>query len=160
MSAPDGYTIVGAIQTDASINSGNSGGPILDGQGCVLGLADQIATRSVPLGREAQSAGIGFATPSNLVVLVAGRIIAGKPVSHSYAGVSLNSMSAGGAEISAVQPSSPASKAGLRQGDLITAADRKAVGSTEQFIEIVDSHNPGQTLALTVERAAGLSQSI
>jgi len=155
MSAPNGYTIVGAIQTDAPINPGNSGGPVLDGHGHVLGLADQIATGSVPAGGEAQSAGIGFATPSNLVAKVADDIIAGEPVSHSYVGVSLNSASTSGAQITAVQPNSPASKAALQQGDVITAVDGKAVDSTEQFIEIVDSHNPGQTLVLTVKRGSG-----
>lgn len=152
VSAPNGYTIVGAIQTDAPINPGNSGGPILDGRGDVLGLADQIATGDVSLGGEAQSAGIGFATPSNLVVRVATRIIAGKPVLHSYAGVLLNSASDGGAEISAVRPNSPASKAGLERGDVITAVHHKAVRSTEQVIEIVEGHTPGQTLTLTVKR--------
>jgi len=152
MSAPNGYTIVGAIQTDAPINPGNSGGPILDGRGRVLGLADQIATGSVPLGGEGQSAGIGFATPSNLVAKVANEIIAGEPVSHSYVGVSLNSASTSGAEITAVQPNSPASRAGLQPGDVITAVDGTAVDSIEQFIEIVDSHNPGQTLVVAVRR--------
>jgi putative serine protease PepD len=152
MSAPNGYTIVGAIQTDAPINPGNSGGPILDGRGQVLGLADQIASGSVPPGGEAQSAGIGFATPSNLVVRVAGKIMAGKPVSHSYAGVSLNAGSIGGAQITAVQPNSPASKAGLQRGDVITAVGGKPVDSAEQFIEIVDRDNPGHTLTLTVNR--------
>ena len=152
MSAPNGFTIVGAIQTDAPINPGNSGGPILDGRGDVLGLADQIATGSVPLGGEGQSAGIGFATPSNLVARVADQIIAGKPVLHSCAGVSLNSASTGGAQVTAVQQNSPASEAGLERGDVITAVDGKAVGSTEEFIQIVESHKPGQTLTLSVKR--------
>ena len=152
MSAPNGYTIVGAIQTDAPINPGNSGGPILDERGRVLGLADQIDTGSVPAGGEGQSAGIGFATPSNLVLHVAKQLIAGTPVAHAYAGVSLSSASTGGAEISAVQPDSPASRAGLQQGDLISAVDGAPVGSTERLIEIVDGHAPGQTLALTVRR--------
>jgi len=152
MSAPNGYTIVGAIQTDAPINPGNSGGPILDSRGHVLGLADQITTGGVPAGGEAQSSGIGFATPSNLVVQVASELIAGKPVSHPYVGVSLNPASTGGAEVTGVQPNSPASRAGLRQGDVITAVDGKSVDSTERFIEIVAHHDPGQTLALTVMR--------
>src|SRR5262245_49806427 len=152
MSAPNGYTIVGAIQTDAPINPGNSGGPILDGRGHVLGLTDQIATGSVPAGGEAQSSGIGFATPWNLVAQVAGQIIAGEPVTHAYAGVSLSPASTGGTEITGVQPNSPASRVGLQQGDVITAVDGNAVDSTVQFIEIVDGHEPGQTLALTVKR--------
>jgi len=152
MSAPNGFTIVGAIQTDAAINPGNSGGPILDGRGHVLGLADQVETGGVAVGGEAQSAGIGFATPSNLVLHVASPIIAGKPVSHAYARVLLNWASTGGAKIIAVQPSSPASTAGLRKGDVITAVQGEAVRSAEEVIEIVDGHKPGQTLTLRVKR--------
>jgi putative serine protease PepD len=152
MSAPNGYTIVGAIQTDAPINPGNSGGPILDDRGDVLGLADQIATGGVPRGGEAQSAGIGFATPSNLVVQSALRIIAGEPVSHAYAGVLLNAAATGETEIAAIQPNSPASRAGLERGDVITAVDGKPLRSTQKLIEIVDTLKPGQTLGLKVER--------
>jgi putative serine protease PepD len=152
MSAPNGYTTVGAIQTDAPINPGNSGGPILDDSGHVLGLTDQIATGTVPPGGEAQSAGIGFATPANLVVQIALRIIAGKPVSHAYAGVLLNSTSSGDPEITAVQPNSPAARAGLKRGDVIAAVDGRAVRSIEQLIEIVDGDKPRQTLVLTVNR--------
>ena len=74
--APNGFTIGGAIQTDASINPGNSGGPLLDDKGHVIGLAGQIATSDTfGLG---QSSGVGFATPANLVSNVADLIIAGE----------------------------------------------------------------------------------
>jgi putative serine protease PepD len=73
-------------------------------------------------------------------------------VVYDLRGLSLNSASTGGAEITAVQENSPASRAGSRQGDVITAADGKAASSTQQFIETVDTHGPGQTLALTVRR--------
>jgi putative serine protease PepD len=161
ITAPNNYTITGAIQTDAAINPGNSGGPLLDGNGHVLGLSDQIMTNNTTASGEGSSSGVGFAIPSNTVAHIADGIIAGRPVRHPYVGVFLNSSSTGGAQISVrsqtapsggVQPNSPASRAGLKPGDLITAIDGKAITSTQQFIETVDTYRPGQTLDLTVRR--------
>jgi putative serine protease PepD len=150
--APNNFTIFGAIQTDAAINPGNSGGPLLDANGHVLGLADQIATDSTGLGGQGQNSGVGFATPSNTITEVAGLILAGKPVPHAYIGVSLSPTSTGGAEVESVEPNSPASNAGLKQGDLIIAVDGGRVASTEQLIEIGASHKPGQNVTLTIKR--------
>ena len=151
ITAPNNYTIEGAIQTDAAINPGNSGGPLLDGAGHVLGLNDQIQTNS------GSSSGVGFAIPSNTVGRIANEIIAGKTVKHAYVGVFLNATSAGGAVISSVQPGSPASSAGLRPGDDVTAIDGKPISSTQQFIETVDTYSPGQTITLVVKRGGGTS---
>jgi S1-C subfamily serine protease len=144
--APNNYEIPGAIQTDAAINPGNSGGPLLDASAHVLGLNDQIQTNS------GSSAGVGFATPSNAVRRVADAIIAGHPVKHAYVGVSLSSTSTGGARIGSVQPNSPATRAGLQAGDLITAVNGKKITSTDQFIATVDQDSPGQTVTITVNR--------
>ena len=153
--APNNYTISGAIQTDAPINPGNSGGPLLDASGHVLGLNDQIDTNSD------QSSGVGFATPGNADQQVAGTIIAGHKVQHSYVGVCLNSLSTGGAQI-ATQPDatcptpvvsgSPAAKAGLKPGDTITSINGKAITSTNQFILVVGNFAPGRTVTMTVRR--------
>jgi putative serine protease PepD len=145
--APNGYTITGAIQTDAAINPGNSGGPLLDANGHVLGLNDQIQTNS------GSSAGVGFAVPSNTAARIAGDIIGGHPVKHSYVGVELNQNStSGGAQITLVTPNSPASTAGLQGGDVVTAINGKTVSSTEQFIETIDNYPPGQKLTLKINR--------
>jgi S1-C subfamily serine protease len=146
ITAPNNYTITGAIQTDAAINPGNSGGPLLDANGRVLGLNDQIQTNS------GSSAGVGFAIPANTVRRIAGAILAGHPVKHSYVGVELNANSTGGAQISSVSGGSPASSAGLQSGDLVTAINGKTIASTEQFIATVDSYAPGDTITLTVKR--------
>jgi putative serine protease PepD len=152
ITAPNNYTITGAIQTDAPINPGNSGGPLLDGNGHVLGLADQIETNnSTPTG-QGSSSGVGFAIPSNTVSRIANAIISGQPVKHAYVGVFLNGGSSGGAQVTTVQSGSPASSAGLQQGDLVTAINGKPVSTTEQFIETIDTYSPGQKVTLTVKR--------
>jgi S1-C subfamily serine protease len=153
--APNGYQIPAAIQTDAPINPGNSGGPLLDGDGQVLGLNDQIQTSS------GDSAGVGFATPGNTDVAVADQIISGKKVEHAYVGVSLSEStgSTPGAEIggsgnsaSAVVPGSPAAKAGLTSGDIITKVDDTPITSSDGFISVISGYKPGQTVTLTIVR--------
>ncbi|HEX5191360.1 MAG TPA: trypsin-like peptidase domain-containing protein [Solirubrobacteraceae bacterium] len=158
--APNSYTIPGAIQTDAAINPGNSGGPLLNADGEVLGLNDQIDTNNTTVGGEGSNSGIGFATPGNEVQKVADTIIAGKPVKHSYVGVFLSSTSEGGARVATqeengqppIAPGSPAARAGLEPGDLITAVDGTKITSTNQFIATVFQDDPGQTITLTVTR--------
>ena len=148
--APNQYTIAGAIQTDAPINPGNSGGPLLDASGHVLGLVDQINTNT------GSYQGVGFATPSNTVSRIAGAIIAGKPVKHAYVGVELNPNSSGGAQISGVQSGSPASSAGLQQGDLVVAISGRRISSTEQFIATIDTQAPGDAVTLSVKRGGAI----
>ncbi len=152
ITAPNNYTITGAIQTDAAINPGNSGGPLLDASGHVLGLNDQIQTQS------GSSAGVGFAVPSNTVARIANTIIAGHSVKHSYVGVELNAATTGGAQVTKVQPNSPALSAGLQQGDVVTAINGKPISSTSQFIQTVDSYPPGTKLTLTVKRGGTTKQ--
>ncbi len=79
ITAPNNYTIPNAIQTDAAINPGNSGGPLLDANGHVLGLNDQIETNNQTAQGEGSSSGVGFAIPSNTVAQIANAIIGGKP---------------------------------------------------------------------------------
>jgi len=156
--APNQYTIPNAIQTDAAINPGNSGGPLLNANGQVLGLNDQIETNNTTGSGEGSSSGVGFATPINADARVANEIIAGKTVQHAYVGVELSGTSAGGAQISVVQPGTPATTAGLESGDLITAIDGHQITSTDQFIATIDNYSPGQTVTLTIKRAGQTKQ--
>jgi putative serine protease PepD len=144
--APNNFTITGSIQTDAAINPGNSGGPLLDANGHLLGLNDQIQTNS------GSNAGVGFAIPSNTVAKVANVIISGQTVKHSYVGVSLGKDSSGGAGVNSIQAGSPAQSAGIQPGDVITAVNSTAITSTDQFIQTVDGYAPGSTVTLTVQR--------
>ena len=155
ITAPNNFTITGAIQTDAAINPGNSGGPLLDGNGRVLGLADQIETNNTTPTGQGSSSGVGFAIASNMVVHIANEIIGGHSVKHAYVGVLLNGASTGGAQITQVQPGSPAASAGLQQGDVVTAIDGKKMTSTQQFIETVDTYSPGRTITLAIKRSTG-----
>jgi putative serine protease PepD len=147
ITAPNNFTITGAIQTDAAINPGNSGGPLLDANGHVLGLNDQIQTNS------GSNAGVGFAIPSNTVARIANDIISGNPVKHSYVGVELNGNSMNGAQITSVQPNSPGQSAGLQAGDVITSVNGKTIHDTQGFIDTVDNYAPGQTITITVKRS-------
>jgi putative serine protease PepD len=157
--APNNFTITGAIQTDAPINPGNSGGPLLDGNGHVLGLADQIETNNTTPTGQGSSSGVGFAIAANMVARIANEIIGGHPVKHAYVGILLNGASTGGAQVTKVQPGSPAASSGLRQGDVVTAIDGKKMDSTQQFIETVDTYGPGKTITLTIKRG-GNTQDI
>ena len=159
ITAPNNYTIPNAIQTDAAINPGNSGGPLLDANGHVLGLNDQIETNNQTAGGEGSSSGVGFAIPSNTVARIANAIIGGQSIKHAYVGVELSSATAGGARVTSVQPTSPGAQAGLQAGDLITAVNGKTVITTDQFIATVDTHAPGQTVTLTIKRD-GQTQTI
>jgi S1-C subfamily serine protease len=148
--APNGFTVSHAIQTDAAVNPGNSGGPLLDADGDVIGVVDQIATD----GSADQSSGVGFAVPSNLVAAELAQLEAGETVEHAYLGVSTGTASEGtpGALVAEVVQGSPAAEAGLRQGDVITALGEESVASTEDLVAAIAAREPGEIVTLEVER--------
>jgi putative serine protease PepD len=158
ITAPNNFTIPNAIQTDAAINPGNSGGPLLDANGAVLGLNDQIETNNTTTGGEGSSSGVGFAIPSNTVKQIASQIIGGHKVQHAFVGVELSGASSGGAQISVVQPNTPATAAGLQPGDLITAINSTPVTSTDSFIATINNYAPGKTVTLTIKRSGQSKQ--
>ena len=143
--APNDYTIAGAIQTDAAINHGNSGGPLLDASGRVIGINAQIKSDS------GGNDGVGFAIPSNTVKKVAGSLTADGAIEHAYLGVQLGDGN-GGATVGAVTAGSPAAKAGLREGDAVTTIDGRRVGSSDALVAAVDAHAPGDEVTLEVRR--------
>jgi S1-C subfamily serine protease len=164
--APNGYTIPNAVQTDAAINPGNSGGPLLDANGHVLGLNDQIETNNQTAGGEGSSSGVGFAIPSDTVKEIADTIIGGRKVQHAYIGVCLNSL-AGGAEIATtptqscphpVTPGSPAAQSGIQPGDTITAINGTPIATTDAFIATIDKYKPGQQVTVSIKRSGQSKQ--
>ena len=156
--APNQYTIPNAIQTDAAINPGNSGGPLLDANGHVLGLNDQIETNNQTAGGEGSSSGVGFAVPSDTVKKVATTIIGGQKVEHAFVGVSLPSAGGSIAKIVQIKPNTPASQAGLQTGDVVTAINGTPITTSDQFIATLDNFKPGQQVTLSIKRAGQSKQ--
>jgi putative serine protease PepD len=142
----NGYSIPGAIQTDAAINHGNSGGVLLNMQGDVIGVTSQIESES------GGNVGIGFAIPSNTVRSVADQLVSGQKVAHAYLGVSLEDAASGGARIATVTSGSPAAHAGLKAGDVVTALDGHSIANAEELTAAVVSKQPGDTVKITVKR--------
>jgi S1-C subfamily serine protease len=164
------------IQTDAALNHGNSGGPLLNAEGEVVGVSSAISTGST--GGEG-NIGIGFAIPINTVSDVVAELKAQGHVDHPYLGVVARPVSAQmarnfdlpvrGLLIESVAAGSGADRAGLRGGtdqvliegesyqlggDVITKADGMAVSTTEGLREIVSRHKPGESLPLVFYRGA------
>jgi len=142
------------IQTDASINEGNSGGALCDGAARLVGINTLIASQS------GGSVGLGFAIPANTAVQVADDIIAHRPISHPYIGVLGQTVTAGvsahyklavveGAYVTQVIPGSPAAKAGIKPGDIIVAIDGKPVKSMDDMVAAVRSHGIGDEITVT-----------
>jgi putative serine protease PepD len=150
--APDGYTISGAIQTDAAINHGNSGGPLLDMAGNVIGVTAQIESGS------GDNSGVGFAIPSSTVQQVASQLIAGRTVQHPYLGVVMRDGESG-ASVASIRSGSPAAGSGLQAGDVITAIDGSPVRSSAEAVAAVAGHKPGDSVTVTVRRG-GASHAI
>jgi putative serine protease PepD len=147
ITAPNNYSISGAIQTDAPINHGNSGGPLLNTAGQVIGVNAQIESDS------GGNDGVGFAIPSDMVKSVADTIISGGKVQHAYLGVTIGDSSAGeGAQVASVKADSPAEKAGLQAGDVITAMDGDTIGSPDDLTAKISAHAPGEKVTFTVTR--------
>jgi putative serine protease PepD len=143
--APDDTPIEGAIQTDAAINHGNSGGPLLNMNGEVIGVTSQIQSDS------GGNDGVGFAIPSSTVKSVADQLIAGGTVQHALLGVDVTTAS-GGVGVAQVESGSAASDAGIRAGDVITSVGSAVVTSPQQLRAIIAAHKPGDTLAITLRR--------
>ena len=152
ISAPNGFTVAHAIQTDAALNPGNSGGPVLDASGRVIGIVDQIATN----GSSQTSTGVGFAVPIDLVRSELSKLEAGQTVRHAYLGVSTSDLGTGtaGALIQSVSSSGPAASAGLRSGDVVTRIGSAAIKGTNDLVAAVAAHAPGDRVQVTVKRGS------
>ena len=170
MTAPNNFTINDSIQTDAAINHGNSGGPLLNAQGQVIGVNSQIESDS------GGSDGVGFAVPSNTVRAIASQLVETGKVEHAYLGVQIVAVPSGvasqlgvpaGVEVTKVVSGTPADKAGLQAasaqktvdgqsyptgGDVITAFDGRSVTSAAELQTAVDSKRPNDSATITYVR--------
>jgi S1-C subfamily serine protease len=150
------------IQTDAAINPGNSGGPLLNEQGEVIGINTAI---------RADAMGIGFAIPINKAKEIETRLANGERITHPYLGVQMTTLTpelakqnntdpnsaflvpeVKGVVVVRVLPNTPAEKAGLRRGDVVTNIDGQAIATAEQLQQLVENSQIGQTLKLQVQR--------
>jgi S1-C subfamily serine protease len=145
----DTNAVISAVQTDAPINPGNSGGALVNGAGEVIGINTAIA--SVGGG----SVGLGFAIPVDTVRDISEQLITTGRAVHASLGVSARSVTDGtrdGALVVNVEPGSAAADAGIREQDVVIAVDGEPVGSSEELVVAVDSHEPGETISLEVVR--------
>ena len=142
------------IQTDAAINLGNSGGPLINTRGEVIGINAAISSRAPT---------IGFAIPINQAKTILPQLKAGGRVARGYVGVALrdvdpdlrdalNLSAATGAVVQDVTPGSPAERAGLRPYDVIAALDGQAVSTGDELIAMVSARRPGDTVTLQLTR--------
>lgn len=176
ISAPNGYAIGDAIQTDAPINHGSSGGPLLDLDGRVIGVNAQIADSGVD-----GNVGIGFAIPSDTAAEVAGRLARDGDIGHAWLGVAgidatearadgAPAPAARGVLVTGVAPGSPAARAGLAAGDravrgpggvycaggdVITRAGGRDLDGLTDLLEAVADAGPGGRIELEVVRGGG-----
>ncbi len=147
ITAPDNETpIDGAIQTDAAINHGNSGGPLLNTQAQVIGITSQI--QSDGGGNE----GVGFAIPSNLVRTIVGELISSGSAQHALLGVTPTNATNGGVTVSSVESGSAAKTAGIKAGDVITSLDGTTITNSAQLRAIIAADKPGDTITLQIRR--------
>jgi S1-C subfamily serine protease len=179
ITAPNEFAIDHVIQTDAPINKGNSGGPLLDGWAEVIGVNSQIETGGSSTG----NVGIGFAVPSNTVKDVVGQILRTGRVEHPYLGIQGHPITSelantyrlpvdGGVLVESVTKGSGADKAGLRSGhtdvvvsgetyilggDIIVGVDGKAISSIDQLRDAIAGHAPGDKIELQIYRNANES---
>ena len=158
-----GRPIEGVIQTDAPMNPGNSGGPLLDSAGRVIGMNTAILS---PTGAYV---GIGFAVPIDCINRIVPVIISGNAVARPNLGITpvpdhlARRLGLDGVLILTISPNTTAEKAGLRAtqrsddgkvvlGDLITAVDGEPVRTGDDLLKAVDKHKVGDTVQLTIQR--------
>ncbi len=160
----DTQVFTSAIQTDAAVNPGNSGGALVNAQGELIGINSSIASLSSSSlfggSSQAGSIGLGFAIPVNEVRSVAEQLIASGKVTHAWLGVSLRTGSVtldgatrDGAEIGKVSAGSPAAKGGLKVGDVVIAIDNHAVNGSNALIAQIRARRPDSQTVLTVIRS-------
>jgi len=150
MDSPSGFTITDSIQTDAPINHGNSGGPLIALNGRVIGVNTQIQSDS------GGSDGVGFAIPSNTIRSVVDQMVAGKTVQHAYIGIKVSdSSSPDGALLVEVISGEPAADAGLQANDVITKLDDTTIADGSDLSDVIDGKKPGDKLAVTYVRDGG-----
>ncbi len=158
--------LTGMLQTDAALNPGNSGGPLLDASGAVIGINTAVETGTMG----AAAHGIGFAVPSDVASKVLPYLKAGKTVTRPWIGVGIQTLNATVAEglnlsqttgvvISTVVADGPAAKAGVQTNDIVTAIDGKKITTVQDLQTYVNTKSVGDVITLSIVRGTA-AQSI
>jgi S1-C subfamily serine protease len=149
--ASDGRSINNVIQTDQPIAAGNSGGPLLDADGRVIGINSQIATAA---GSDGLTQRLAFAIPIDTADAVLATVDQQAPVRVAYLGLRVGGAvpARTGAVIASIDREGPASSAGLRDGDTIERVDNRPVASISDVLAVVSTYSPGQTVAVVLRR--------
>lgn len=149
------------IQTDAAVNPGNSGGPMFNANGELVGIITRKSMLSTVTGETTSIEGIGFAIPSDVASPVLEQLAQGQQVPRSGIGIMGSSLTEQGKQaynvengiyVASVSKGGPAEKAGLEVGDIITKLDGQAIGSMDEMIQLMESKNIGDTITLTYVR--------
>ena len=150
--------VTNAIQIDAAVNPGNSGGPLFNASGEVIGITSSIASLSTGSG-QAGSIGLGFAIPANLARSIGDQLIKNGIAEHAVLGVAPTDETATadgetrlGAGIQSVSPDSPAEQAGLKVGDVIVALDGEPMSGAESLAASIRERGAGDVVEMTVVR--------
>lgn len=148
----DTDAVIDAIQTDAAVNPGNSGGALVDASGAVVGINSAIRTLG---GDSSGSIGLGFAIPITTARGVAEQIIRSGSVQHATIGVNARSATDGvtdGAQVQNVQAGGPAAAAGIAEGDVITKVGDRQVGNADELTVAVRQNPVGATVPVVLLR--------
>jgi putative serine protease PepD len=157
----NGVALPNVIQTSAAINPGNSGGALVNLQGQVIGISTLAATDPQLDGSAAP--GIGFAIPSNTVRDIATQLISQGKVTNSHRawlGVGVAATTSGGLLVTRVQAGGPATKAGIRAGELITAVNGTATPDPATLADVLAGLDPGRTVTVAVAGPGGAKRTV
>ena len=144
--------MLNAIQTDAAVNPGNSGGALVDMQGRVVGINSAIATLGAQEGAQGGSIGLGFAIPIDQAMRIADQLRNGGTASRAVLGVAAEDAASGGATLTQVSADGGAAKAGLQVGDVVTKVGSTRIAGMESLVATVRSLAPGSTVEVTYVR--------
>ena len=144
------FAFINGVQTDAAINPGSSGGPLVDAQARVIGINSAILTRGSS-DQQTGNIGVGFAIPINQAKTIANLLIADGKATYPVIGAELRE-AGGGLVLASLDGNGPARRAGLREGDLITKIDDRRVDQTEELIVEIRTRRPGEKVVLEYER--------
>ncbi len=160
--ADNGLVAFDAIQTDAALNPGNSGGALVDQNGRLIGINAAEATVAESASTTPQgSIGLGFAIPVDHAMRIAAELVATGRASHGWLGVQLSTdMATRGARIADVTPGSPAAAAGLTPGAVVTKVDGHVITTGYALLATVQSRAPDSAVTLVFTDASGNSRTV